>query len=360
MFALGILDIVDFNVGMIFGGIGHLLESESVETVCHGENTFPHRIHSEIRTDFRLVEREIALTHFLGEIVIVPRFDCEGVAHIVAEFLHRGNFLSDLSLGRLENLHEQFLGGFGGLGHLVGSHKRGKSGESEQTGFFGTVGYNLFDDRTVVIVGRSGICGISFPHLLAQFAVVGMLQHSQTAGSVESENPFALLAARLGLGGGIVDGAFGQSCQILLLVNNNFKSVVGLKKILVELEIKFGQTIVDSLELSLLVVGEKGAPEHKLVVGVGDSAALVKRLCRGVDIVIKSFDAFEQFVVHHHLVGECGVAGEQLFGNLGKFGRGISLGEGEKHRAYTLESGAETVERQNSVLECRSLGIRHD
>ena len=227
--AVLILHVIDFHVRMIFGGIGHLLESEPIETVGHREDTFAHGVNGEVRPYFSFVKGEITLAHLLCEVIVVPGGDFEIVAKGVAELLHGLDLFGDLCLGGNEYLHQQFLCGLGGLGHLVCGHIGREILVAKQGGFLGALLENLVDDRTVVVVAGCGVGGVSFPHLLAEVAVVSILQHGQAAGGMEGEYPFSFFSAFFGFSGGIVDGVLGKTGQISLVLHDNLESVVGVQ-----------------------------------------------------------------------------------------------------------------------------------
>ena len=357
MVAFGILDVVDLDIGMILGRVGHRLESEAVELVGHGEDTLGNGIDGEVGTDCILVEIVFLLTHLLGEVAVVPGLDLEGVAHGVGERLHLSHFLGHLSLGGLPDAEQQLLGSLRSGSHLVGSHERSEIGEAHDGSFLGAGFDDLLNDGEIVVVAALSVAGVSAPHFLAEVAVVGILEDRQTRGSVESEDPFALFAALLGLGSGVGHCGSGDAGEVGLIVDYDLESIVGVEQIFVEFDVEIGEAVVHLLELRLLVVGEESAVEGEVAVDVLDCADLIVGEAERVAGVVEGLDAAEEAVVHHHLIGESAVLREDRVGDGAKLGSRVGLGERHEHRHDALECGGEIVKGEDGVVESRSLGV---
>ena len=211
------------------------------------------------------------------------------------------------------------------------------------------------------IMGRLSVSPLwAFPHLLAQVAVVGILQHGQAAGRMEGEHPFPFFPACLGLCCGVFNDIGRDSGEVGLVVNHNLKSVVGRQQVLVELDVEVRQTAVHLLEGFLVGVVEQGAVAHKVLVGLLEGAYLVVSQPERVLAVIEILHAVEQAGVHHHLVRESAVARQQFLRHLLQFCSGISFGERHEHRHHAFKRGRHIVESQNGVGESGCLGVVHN
>ncbi len=274
--------------------------------------------------------------------------------------MHLGYLFGHFCFCRFPHFHEQLFGGLGGAGHLVGGHIGCEVGISHYAGFLGACLYNLAYQRTVVEFARCGVGGVAFPHFFAEVAVFGVLKHGQAAGGVECEGPFAFVPAAFSLGGSIIACVLGDAGKVSLVVNDDFKGVVGRKEVLVELEVEVGESGVYLFELLLLVGGESGSAAFELAVGLFDGTALVKGLVYGIDGVVDRLHAFEELLVHHHVVSESGVQRHDFLGNLGKLGCGVGLDKGHEHRHHAVKGRAEAAQRLDGVFKGGGFGIGDD
>ena len=116
--ALGILNVVDGNLGVILGSIFHLGEGNTVEFVGNIEDTILHHtVELEVRTNLILAEAVALGFHLVGIVVVIPRLKLEIGAVSVGILLHIGYFLVNLLDGWTPDLHEQVLGLLNSLGH---------------------------------------------------------------------------------------------------------------------------------------------------------------------------------------------------------------------------------------------------
>ena len=234
----GIGHVVDGHFGVVFGSIGHFSEFDAVETLCHSEYAFAHRVDGEVGADLVFVEVEFLAAYFLGVVIVVPGFDCYACVFAVGELLHFRNLGLYAGHGRTPDLHEQVFGGSDGLGHDIAGHVGAVVLESQKRGFFSTHLQDAADYRQVVVFAAACQGGIALVYLFAEVAVVGILQQRQSAGCVEGEYPVSFAEATAGgFFGGDGYAAVGQSGKGRFVVDHNGECVGGVKQVAVECEV---------------------------------------------------------------------------------------------------------------------------
>ena len=360
MLALGILHVIDLNLGMILGSIGHLLEGEAVELVGSKEDTvLHHAVESEIGAHVVLAEVEFLLLYLLGIVVIVTSLKLSSVAMSGSIGLHIGNFLVNLLGGGAEERHQQVLSSLGSLGHVGSSSIVGIGVETEQVGLLLTEEQDVADVLAVVpLVTVAGGGGVGLIHLAAQVAAVGIGQHGQTGRSGSGECPLSLLAFLGSEFGGIVDDVLGQTLEVLFLVDEEDAVVHVVHHVVTEVELELTQLAVDLLEGVLLGSGEQGTVAHKLLVILLGEALLDGIQAQAVGVVIDGLYLGKEAVVHVHGVALFGEHGQQILGEFLHLLGVVTATECIEHSRHLVQDAAAVVQGQDGVLEvgdCRVL-----
>ena len=118
MLTIGILNVIDSDLRIIFGSIFHLGESDTVELVCDIENAILHHaVQLKIRTNLILAEAVTLGLHLPGIVVVIPWFELEIGTMRISILLHVGNLFINLLNGRSPNLHKQVFGVFDSFSH---------------------------------------------------------------------------------------------------------------------------------------------------------------------------------------------------------------------------------------------------
>ena len=177
---------------------------------------------------------------------------------------------------------------------------------------------------------------------------------------MEREHPLAVEAALGGFLGSHCDARSGQAGELEAVFNNDAEGVGGVEKIFVEREEEARKLGVYSREFCFLLVGEQSAVAHKSLVVRLYGALAVGAEVEAVAAVIEIFYAVEELGVHHHLVGELRVSGVERLGDFGHFGSVVALIEREEYCSHFVEDFARLLQREDSVVEGRSLGIGCD
>ena len=118
------------------------------------------------------------------------------------------------------------------------------------------------DSLVVVLVVVVATVDVAEIHLLAQLTVVGILQEGNPAGLVQGEEP-SLLAGCLSSLASSVDGALGQTCEVLLVGDDELEGVGLGQGILAKLDAGQRELLVNLHELGLLLGIEQGTTFHK-------------------------------------------------------------------------------------------------
>ena len=126
----GIGDIVDIDLGVVFGSVGHLGEFHAVVALGEVENTLADILEGEIVAELGLVQGIFVAAYLLVVIIVVPGLNLHALALGVGDSLHLGNFLSDTAFSGLPDLHEQVLGSLHAAGHDIGGGILAEVGES--------------------------------------------------------------------------------------------------------------------------------------------------------------------------------------------------------------------------------------
>ncbi len=206
--ALLVLDIVDGHLWVVLRGVLHLGEGEAVEFVGDIENAvFHHAVQFKIGANVIVAEVELLGFDLSGIVIVVPRGNLEVGSVCVGIGLHVGHFFVHLLDGWPPELHEQFLGALHRLGHH-GCHGIVGKGLIAQNLRFALAQFDELVDvgRVVVLVAAAGCVEVGLIHLLAQCAVVGVVEHRQARGPACREG---ILPGATLLGGesrSIVDG----------------------------------------------------------------------------------------------------------------------------------------------------------
>ena len=331
--ALGILHIINLNLGVVLGSIGHLLEGEAVELVGNEEDTvLHHAVECEIGAHIVLAEVEFILLHLLGIVVIVASLNLGGIAMGGSILLHIGYFLVHLLDSGTPELQQQVLGSLGSLGHIGVGGIVGIGVEAEQVSLLLTQHEDVADVLAVVILVAMASGGdIGLVHLAAQVAAVGIGQHGQTGCCDGVEGPLALLALVGSELGCVVDDVLGKTLQLLLFVNKEYAAAQIMLNVVTELEVEFTQLAVDLLERVLLGCGQECTVTHELLVVLLGETLLDGIHTQLVGVVIDGLHLGKQAVVHVHAIALCGQLGHQGLGKLLHLGGVVTLAEGKQY-----------------------------
>ena len=356
----GVGDVVDLDLVVVFGPVGLLGELDVIKLLGHGEDAVAHAVDGKVGAHLGLVKVVLVAAYLLVVVGIVPRGDFYTGLLFVGQSLHLAHLLVGALDGGTPDLHQQVFGGLDAAGHDVVGHEGAVVLEAQQTCLLGAGLQDFADDGAVVVLARRGECGVTLVHAAAQVAVVSVLEDGQARGSVQREDVLALKAAGLGLVGGYVDVALGQTGKLGLVVDDNLEVVGGGKQVLVELKVKVGQLAVDGLELGLALLVEQGARAHKVFVEVLQHQLLVAVEAELVARVIEFLYAGKEGGVHRHLVGVGGQQGLELLGHGLELGAGVGLGQSGIDHHHALDECAGAVEGQHGVGKGGSLLVVGD
>ena len=149
---------------------------------------------------------------------------------------------------------------FRSLRHIVGQYVCGVCIISHQLGLLHTEGQNLLQNLLVVVLITTVTQGsVSLINLLAQFTVLCILQQRCTAGLLQREHPFSLFTLSLGFTGCPCNHRFGQTCQIFLLIDYQFKCIVICQYMIAEINGQSRQFLVDFTQTGLLFLIESSS-----------------------------------------------------------------------------------------------------
>ena len=230
---LGVHHVIYLHVLHIFGSIGHRHQFDAVQFLGGVEQPLQHLVHAEVGTKVSLVEVILLLLYLVGIIVIIPGCDGDVVSMLVCVSLHVLHLLVRALHGRLEHLHQQVGGVFGSFGHHTRRHHACEILEAHDVGLLVAQLHNLGDDGQVGVVAIRSQAGVALVDGFAQTAVVGILQHGESARGMEGEYPQPLQAALLGLLGGYGHRRLGQTRQVVLVIYHNGELVGGVQQVAV-------------------------------------------------------------------------------------------------------------------------------
>ena len=117
-----VLDLIDIDFGIVFGGVGEFGECHPIESFGKGENAFAHIVDREICTDLVLVKGVFLASHLFGIVIVVTRSKLEFFARFINVGLHFRDFFGHFVFGRAPDLEKKVAGGFGCLGHYIVGH----------------------------------------------------------------------------------------------------------------------------------------------------------------------------------------------------------------------------------------------
>ena len=363
--ALGILDVINLDLWVVLGSIGHLLEGEAVELVGGKEDTvLDNAVEREVGTHVILAEVEFLFFHLLGIVVIVAGLDLGGIAMLGGILLHVGHFLVHLLDSGAEERHQQVFGSLRGLGHVRIHSVVGIGIEAEQVSLLLTQEQDVADVLGIVpLVAMVGSRGVGLIHHAAQVAILGIGQHGKAGRCGSGKCPLTLLALVGSELGGIVDDALGQPLELLFLLDEEDTVVHVVHHVVAELELVVTQLAVDFLEGVLLGSSQQGSIAHKLLVVLLGEALLDGIHAQLVGVVIDGFHLDKQAVVHVHAVALCGEHGQQLLRQLLHLGGVVAAAQGIEHAGHLVQDAAAVVQGQDGVLKiglCRVLDNRID
>ena len=170
-------DFPDLNVWVESSNVVELAILESVQFARRPHHAFDQFAHLHVRLHFIEVQIVLFLTHFLGIVTVVPRFDRDPGVFTISNRLHVGDLLFDAGDCFWPDFHHQFHRHFRLLGHSWFKLTVSVSFVAQQLRPFRT---QLQDRRNnlVVVVFISVVTPVVVvaPDLFAQLAVVRICQ----------------------------------------------------------------------------------------------------------------------------------------------------------------------------------------
>ena len=174
---------------------------------------------------------------------------------------------------------------------------------AEEFGFLDTQ-FHLADDHRFVVVFVIVVAsrGVIHQELLAQFAVLAVLEYRGERGALGGEEPFARMSCS---GSFLCSSGFGRLRQTfeLRLVGHEILAVVGLcHYVVTELEGEQTQFHIDLFKALFLVLRQVSPVVRKGFIGLGNQTHLLGVQTEVVTLVIHRFDALEECIVEDDTV----------------------------------------------------------
>ena len=361
MSAVLVLALEGLGLGVWQGNAVNGGEGDAIELVGEEEHAVAHVLQLQIGTDQILVEAELGLLGTVGIVAPVPALGLEVLAVLLDFGLDVGQFGLGLADGGFPHLVQQTVNGLGGLCHAGLQRHGGEVVITHQTGLLQTGGHQLCADvGVVVLVAVVSAVDVAVENLLAQVAVVGILEEGHDAGVVQGEDPLAGHAVGLGGLGGCGDEVLGQSGQVFLLVNDQAEGVGLLEHVLSEGELEHGDAAVQLAQLGLTGRVEVGTAAHEVLVGLFQELLLLLVQLFLVLVLIDLLDALEQGGVQADVVAVLGEQGREFLAERLQLVVGVGAVESVEDHADLGKQGAALVQGSHGVLEGGGVGIGDD
>ena len=220
----GHLEYLHFRI--IYRHVVHLLKLDAIQFGSQIKGTLAYVVQFEVGLQFLLVQVVLLGTQFLGVVPPVPGLQLLARQVLLQHLLQFGSLaLSSLQRGRPYRCQE-LIHGLRVLSHAVGQDIVGGAVVAKQFGFLDTQRHGALDHFFVVIgvvVVATG--GVSHEQLLAQLAILAVLEHRGETGALGREEPLALMTGCLCLFGCGGFGALGQTLQLGLVLHKVLISV---------------------------------------------------------------------------------------------------------------------------------------
>ena len=167
-----------FYFGIIHRHILQRLELQAIEFGSHAKRAFAYIAQFEVRLDLFLVKCIFGFAQFLGIVPPIPWLQFLARQISVQQFLQLGSLTLGSSQRGSPNGLQESVNGLMIFSHAVLQDIVGRIVVAEQVGTLDTQ-LHLTDDNgfVVVLIVVVGTSGIIHQQLLAQFAVLAVLQH---------------------------------------------------------------------------------------------------------------------------------------------------------------------------------------
>ena len=291
-----------FYLGVIYWHILQRLELQAIQFGSHAERAFAHIAQFEVRLDLFLVQCIFGFAQFLGIVPPIPWLQFLARQVSVQHFLQfcsltlgssqRGN-----PHGLQESVHRLMI-----LRHAVLQDIVGRIVVAEQVGTLDTQ-LHLTDNNgfVVVLIVVVGTSGIIHQQLLAQFAVLAVLQYGRERCTLGCEQPLARMSGSRSLFCSRSLGAFRQTFQFFFVGYETPAAVCLGYNVSAELQREQSQFLVNLLQAFFLVCRQVGTIVHKAPVGLSQQSHLLGCQIKLLTLVINRFYACKQCIVQHEV-----------------------------------------------------------
>ena len=207
-----------FYLGVIYRHILQRLELQAIQFGSHAERAFAYIAQFEVRLDLFLVQCIFGFAQFLGIVPPIPGLQFLARQVSVQHFLQfcsltLGSSQRGSPHGLQESVHRLMI-----LRHAVLQDIVGRIVVAEEFGFLDAK-FHLADNHgfVVVLIVVVGTSGIIHQQLLAQFAVLAVLQYGRERCTLGCEQPLARMSGSRSLFCSRSLGALGQPLQLVFI-----------------------------------------------------------------------------------------------------------------------------------------------
>ena len=247
------------------------------------------------------------------------------------------------------------------LGHPPLEDAIGVRFVAQELCLLGAKGQDLGQDLLVVeLVAVVTAHDVGVEDLLAELAVVGVVEEGIDARPVGGEEPLALLARLRRRIRRALDDAGRKTGEVLFVVDEELVLVGFGEDIVAKAQTQCRQIGVDLPQAFLVGFGELGAAIHEIEIGLLQEPHLLRVELELVPLLVDRFDTLEELRVHEDVVAEGRAHRRHLLGDRLNLVVGLRTGQGVEnagHLVHQLPGGVQCLE---SVFKGRCLRVLRD